>query len=109
MARSDSSIRRFCLKLVLVPLDDDAEKGSQMGEQYDVVIIGGGIAGSGLATMLARGGKEVLLLEQTNAYSDIVRGEIMSQWGVKEADAMGLLDALLGAGAHFVNMHLGGE
>src|SRR5215469_11046724 len=79
----------------------------QMGDQYDVVIVGGGVAGSGLATVLARGGKEVLLLEQTNAYSDIVRGEVMTQWGVKEAQKTGLLESLLSAGGHITTRYVG--
>src|SRR5215472_10081059 len=79
----------------------------QMRDQYDVVIVGGGIAGSGLATVLARGGKEVLLLEQTNAYADIVRGEVMTQWGVKEAQTTGLLESVVGAGAHFTTRYVG--
>jgi 2-polyprenyl-6-methoxyphenol hydroxylase-like FAD-dependent oxidoreductase len=78
-----------------------------MRGQYDVVIIGGGIAGSGLATVLARGGKEVLLLEQTITYPDIVRGEVMTPWGVKEAQETRLLDILLGAGGHFLTRHIG--
>jgi 2-polyprenyl-6-methoxyphenol hydroxylase-like FAD-dependent oxidoreductase len=78
-----------------------------MRDQFDVVIVGGGIAGCGLATVLARSGKEVLLLEQTNAYPDIVRGEVMTQWGVKEAETTGLLNSLLGAGAHFLTRYVG--
>jgi 2-polyprenyl-6-methoxyphenol hydroxylase-like FAD-dependent oxidoreductase len=72
-----------------------------MRDPYDVVIVGGGIAGSGLAAVLARAGKRVLLLEQTEAYADIVRGEVMTQWGVREAEKTGLLESLLAAGAHF--------
>src|SRR5215469_761223 len=79
----------------------------QMGDQYDVVIVGGGVAGSGLATVLARGGKEVLLLEQTSAYPDIVRGEVMTQWGVKEAQKTGLLESLLSAGGHITTRYVG--
>jgi 2-polyprenyl-6-methoxyphenol hydroxylase-like FAD-dependent oxidoreductase len=78
-----------------------------MRDRYDVVIVGGGVAGCGLAAVLARGGKEVLLLEQTSAYPDIVRGEAMMQWGVKEAETTGLLQSLLGAGAHFITRSVG--
>ena len=78
-----------------------------MRDQYDVVIVGGGIAGCGLATVVARGGKKVLLLEQTNAYQDIVRGEVMTQWGVKEAQTTGLLESLVAAGAHFTTRYVG--
>jgi 2-polyprenyl-6-methoxyphenol hydroxylase-like FAD-dependent oxidoreductase len=78
-----------------------------MRDQYDLVIIGAGIAGSALAAVMARAGKEVLLLEQTTAYPDIVRGEVMTQWGVKEARTLGLHDVLLGAGAHHVTRHVG--
>ena len=78
-----------------------------MRNQYDLVIIGAGIAGSALAAVMARAGKEVLLLEQTTAYPDIVRGEVMTQWGVKEARTLGLYDILLGAGAHHVTRHVG--
>ena len=78
-----------------------------MRDQYDLVIIGAGIAGSALAAAMARAGKEVLLLEQTTTYADIVRGEVMTQWGVKEARTLGLYDVLMGAGAHHVTRHVG--
>ena len=56
-----------------------------MPETHDVIIVGGGIAGSGLATMLARGGKSVLLLEKSTEFADVVRGEWMAPWCVFEA------------------------
>jgi len=40
----------------------------------DVVIVGAGIAGASLATVLARSGLEVVLLERQREYSDRVRG-----------------------------------
>ena len=78
-----------------------------MRDRYDLVIIGGGIAGSALATVMARAGKAVLILEQTEAFSDIVRGEVMTQWGVREARTLGLYDTLLAAGAHHATRHIG--
>ena len=71
-------------------------------ETYDVVIVGAGIAGSALATVLARAGRDVLLLEKSETFTDHVRGEAMLQWGVKEAQDLGLLDALIAAGGHFI-------
>jgi flavin-dependent dehydrogenase len=49
-----------------------------MARTADVVIVGGGIAGSALATVLARGGHEVVLLERQSVYRDKVRGEGMA-------------------------------
>jgi 2-polyprenyl-6-methoxyphenol hydroxylase-like FAD-dependent oxidoreductase len=65
-----------------------------------VVVVGGGIAGSSLATVLARQGHEVVVLERDVEYRDHVRGEVFVPWGVAEAQHLGLHDALLGAGAH---------
>jgi len=65
----------------------------------DVVIVGGGIAGSGLGAVLARNGKSVLVLERTTEYVDKVRGEWMAPWGVADAISTGLYDALVAAGA----------
>jgi menaquinone-9 beta-reductase len=66
----------------------------------DVVIVGGGIAGASLGTVLAREGLDVVVLEQQTQYKDRVRGESMLPWGVKEAQQLGLYDVLMDAGAH---------
>ena len=67
-------------------------------ETFDVVVIGGGIAGNAFATVLARAGKAVLVLERSTVYRDRVRGEGFHAWGVAEARRLGLHEALLGAG-----------
>jgi menaquinone-9 beta-reductase len=67
---------------------------------YDIVIVGGGIAGSSLGTVLARQGVGVLVLERTTVFADRVRGEAMMPWGVAEAKRLGLYDVLMGAGGH---------
>jgi 2-polyprenyl-6-methoxyphenol hydroxylase-like FAD-dependent oxidoreductase len=56
----------------------------------DVVVVGAGIAGASIATVLARGGIEVLLLERQREYRDRVRGEFMAPWGTLEARALDL-------------------
>ena len=68
----------------------------------DVAIVGGGIAGAALATVLARDGYEVLLLERQTSYRDKVRGEILGCWGVAEMLALDLEKPLLDAGGHYV-------
>lgn len=70
---------------------------------FDVVVVGGGIGGAGLATVLARAGMDVALVERTREYKDRVHGEALAPWGVSEARRLGLLDTLLErAGAHWL-------
>jgi 2-polyprenyl-6-methoxyphenol hydroxylase-like FAD-dependent oxidoreductase len=67
----------------------------------DVVIIGAGIAGSALATVLSRQGIAVLLLEKSLEHQDRVRGEFIVPWGVDEAAKLGILDVLMQVGGHY--------
>jgi 2-polyprenyl-6-methoxyphenol hydroxylase-like FAD-dependent oxidoreductase len=68
----------------------------------DVVVIGGGIAGSALAAVLAGEGLGVTVLERQHCYTDQVRGENLHPWGVAEAQRLGLASVFLDAGAHLV-------
>jgi 2-polyprenyl-6-methoxyphenol hydroxylase-like FAD-dependent oxidoreductase len=74
---------------------------------HEVIIVGAGIAGAALATVLARAGRDVLLLEKSEAFTDHVRGEALLRWGVKEAQDLGLHDALIAAGAHYLTRGVG--
>lgn len=69
--------------------------------QSDIVIVGGGIGGSGLAGLLAAEGLRVTVLERTTTFPDRVRGEMYAPWGVNLATQLGLLQPLLDAGATF--------
>lgn len=73
---------------------------------YDLIIVGGGIGGSALATVMARAGRSVLLLEQSETYQDRVRGEWIAPWGVDEVRRLGLYDLLRGAGGHHLTRHV---
>ena len=54
--------------------------GGRADVTVDVAIVGGGIAGAALATVLARDGYTVLLLERQTSYRDKVRGEVLVCW-----------------------------
>src|SRR5258708_12141551 len=60
----------------------------------DVVIVGGGIGGGTMATVLARSGLEVIVLERETIYPDRVRGEWIAPWGVAEFKRLRLLNLL---------------
>jgi menaquinone-9 beta-reductase len=65
---------------------------------FDVVIVGGGIAGSTLGGVLARAGLGVLVVEKEARFRDRIRGEGSWPWGVAEARQAGLADLLDAAG-----------
>lgn len=72
-----------------------------MCNQPEIVIVGGGIGGGALATVLARAGLSVAVLERDLEPVDRVRGEFMAPWGVAEAARLGLLEKLSCTGGVF--------
>ena len=66
--------------------------------EHDVMIVGGGIAGGALATVMARAGANVLMLERQAGYQDHVRGEILWPWGARLARELDIERLLLDAG-----------
>jgi 2-polyprenyl-6-methoxyphenol hydroxylase-like FAD-dependent oxidoreductase len=65
-----------------------------VSEQYDLVIVGGGLAGSSLGQNMARAGAKVLILEREARFRDRVRGEGIFPWGCAEARSLGLYEDL---------------
>lgn len=65
---------------------------------YDVIVVGGGIAGSVLGGVLARAGLGVLVMERETRFRDRVRGETTWPYGVADARRMGLGELLDRAG-----------
>src|ERR1700693_3869092 len=71
------------------------------------VIVGAGIGGSAMATVLAQAGIAVTILEQSLVHVDHVRGEWLAPWGVAETQRLGLYETLLAAGGHYLARHIG--
>ncbi len=73
-----------------------------MPEQFDLIVVGGGVAGSALAKTVAAGGGRVLVLERERQFRDRVRGEFVTPWGVAETRKLGMEGLLREPVAHEV-------
>jgi len=60
-----------------------------MNTTPEIVIIGGGIGGGALATVLARQHIDVVVLERETDYPDRVRGEFIVPWGCPNSNDLG--------------------
>jgi flavin-dependent dehydrogenase len=61
---------------------------------YDLIVVGGGVAGSSLARRMAAGGASVLVLERETEFCDRIRGESLQPWGVAETRKLGVAQTL---------------
>jgi 2-polyprenyl-6-methoxyphenol hydroxylase-like FAD-dependent oxidoreductase len=73
---------------------------SAANQQFDIVVIGGSVAGSAVAATLSDEGFSVALVEREAAFRDRARGEGIHPWGMDEAEDLGLLELLRAGGAH---------
>lgn len=67
--------------------------------RHDVVIVGGRVAGSATALLLARLGHDVVVVDQASFPSDTVSTHSIARSGVVQLRRWGLLDAVLDSGA----------
>ena len=67
--------------------------------EYDIIIIGAGIAGSAVAVAFSRQGRRVLLIERNLKEPDRIVGELLQPGGVDALSELGLADCLNGIDA----------
>jgi 2-polyprenyl-6-methoxyphenol hydroxylase-like FAD-dependent oxidoreductase len=65
---------------------------------FDIVVVGGGLAGSSFAIAMARHGAKVLVLEQESRFRDRIRGEYLCPWGAAEVGELGLRETFRAGG-----------
>jgi len=63
--------------------------------EYDIITVGGGLAGATLAKAMAENGARVLVIERERQFKDRVRGEGTFPWGVAEIQKLGVYELLL--------------
>ena len=68
-------------------------------DRRDVVVVGGRVAGSATAMLLARLGHDVVVLDQASFPSDTTSTHAIARSGVVQLRRWGLLDAVTGSGA----------
>lgn len=68
---------------------------SALRKNYDLLIVGGGLAGSTLARAMALQGFKVLVIEKEAKFKDRIRGEVLLPWGTVEAKELGIYEILL--------------
>jgi flavin-dependent dehydrogenase len=66
---------------------------------YDVIVVGGRVAGAATAMLLARAGARVVLLDRGRYGSDTVSTHALMRAGVMQLARWGLLDAVVASGA----------
>jgi 2-polyprenyl-6-methoxyphenol hydroxylase-like FAD-dependent oxidoreductase len=67
--------------------------------RHDVVVVGARVAGSATAMLLARLGRDVVVVDQASFPSDTVSTHSIARSGVVQLRRWGLLDEVLDSGA----------
>jgi flavin-dependent dehydrogenase len=94
---SDAMSEIMCHSEITAPMPSGRIDNTPSDLTSDVVIIGGGLAGSAAAIMLARAGRHVILLEKESQPQHKVCGEFLSQEALTYLRALGVDVASLGA------------
>ena len=66
--------------------------------EYDIIIIGGGVAGLAIANALKKTNLSILLLERKPKYVDVNRGDTLYPHSIDMLEKWGVLDSILSKG-----------
>ncbi|KAF8410265.1 hypothetical protein HHK36_002790 [Tetracentron sinense] len=94
---ASTKIQDECLKS-----PTNGECRSKNGENYDVVIVGAGVAGSALALTLGKDGRRVHVIERDLTEPDRIVGELLQPGGYLKLIELGLEDCVEGIDAQRV-------
>ncbi|KAG2422456.1 hypothetical protein HXX76_016026 [Chlamydomonas incerta] len=97
--------------VILPPIPSNDDIGADP-EVWDVIIVGGGVAGSALAYAQAKDGRRVLLLERDLSQPDRIVGELLQPGGYLQLKKLGLEGCVEGIDAikvHGYALFMGGQ
>ncbi|XP_018414963.1 PREDICTED: squalene monooxygenase [Nanorana parkeri] len=80
-----------------------AASATMTGDEPEVIIVGSGVLGSALATVLSRDGRRVAVIERDLKEPDRIVGELLQPGGYQALKDLGLGDAVEGVDAHVVH------
>src|SRR6476660_8512781 len=83
-----------------------------MNRGWDVIVVGGRVAGAAAAMLLARGGLRVLCVDRSRYGGDTLSTHALMRGGVLQLQRWGLLDDVVAAGTppvHRTVFHYGAE
>ncbi len=80
----------------------NAKPSRRSADRYDVIVVGARCAGSPLATLLARGGARVAVLERDRFPRDTLSSHLFEADALTFLDALGVVEQLRATGAPFV-------
>lgn len=72
-------------------------RGHDMTYEYDVIVVGGRVAGSSTAMLLASRGHKVLIIERAEMPSDTISTHAVMRTGVLQLTRWGVLDRVIGS------------
>lgn len=82
----------------------DSRQGINMKTDFDVIIVGGRVAGSVLATLLGKQGYHVLLLDKSHFPSDTLSTHFFRAPALRVFERLGVLNDVASSAPHLTTL-----